>query len=171
MAYVRIGIVVFVVTIVQVSVLSSAPILGAPPDLLLVAVVSIALLRGSVVGAVTGFAGGLLVDVATMGTLGVWALLLTITGFWVGRYAETTGRGRPQAPLLAVCAATLAVWFGAYALSYLLGTTVDASRGLLPVLPALVWGAALVYPVHALLRRWVREDEPPVRGREVELVV
>jgi rod shape-determining protein MreD len=171
MTIVRIAILVFVAAIIQVSVLSAAPVLGAPADLLLAVVVSTALLRGSVAGAVAGFGAGLLVDVATMGTLGVWALLLTVTGFWIGRYAETTGRGRPQAPLIAMSAATLAVWFGAYALSYLLGTTVDASRGLVPVLPAVVWGAIVVYPVFLLVRRFVGTDEPPARAREVELVV
>jgi rod shape-determining protein MreD len=168
---IRVAAVVFVAAIVQVAVLSGVPVLGAPPDLLLVALVSIALLRGSAAGAVAGFAAGLLVDVATMGTLGVAALLLSVTGFWVGRYGETTGRGRPHAPLVAACAATLAAWLGAYALHYLLGETVAASRGLVPVLPALVWSAALVYPVHAVLSRFVGAADPAPQGREVELVV
>ena len=60
--------------------------------------VSVALLRGAVTGAVTGFFAGLIVDVATLGTLGLTALLLTLVGYWVGRYGETTGRARPARP-------------------------------------------------------------------------
>ncbi len=171
LAAVRIAAVVVAAAVVQVSVLAAVPVLGAAPDLLLVSVVSIALLRGAIVGSVAGFTAGLLVDVATMDILGVSALLLTVVGFWAGRYGETTGRGRPQAPLLAVCAATVVTWIGAYALHYLLGSTIDASRGLVPVLPAIVWGAALVYPVHSLMRRVVGTSDPPARAREVELVV
>jgi rod shape-determining protein MreD len=171
MAAVKVALVVFAAAVLQVSIFTSVPVLRAPPDVLLVALVSIGLLRGSITGAVAGFCGGLLVDVATLGTLGVSALLLTVVGFWVGRYGETTGRGRPQAPLIAVVAATVVVWVGAYTLHYLLGSTVDASRGLVPVLPAVVWGALLVYPVHALLRRAVGSGGQPERAREVELVV
>ena len=59
-------------------------------------------LRGATVGAVSGFAAGLIVDTATLGTLGVTSLLLTLAGYWAGRYGETTGRGRPFAPYIAV---------------------------------------------------------------------
>ena len=57
-------------------------------------VVCIALAAGSIAGAVAGFAGGLLVDVMTLGTLGTTSLVLTLAGYWAGRYGETTGRGR-----------------------------------------------------------------------------
>ena len=63
---------------------------------------SLALLRGSIFGAVAGFATGLLLDTATLGTLGITSLLLTIAGFWIGRYGETTARDRFHAPYLSV---------------------------------------------------------------------
>ena len=53
--------------------------------MLLLALLSIALLRGSVVGSVAGFFGGLLVDVLTLDTLGVSALLYALS--------RATGRG------------------------------------------------------------------------------
>ena len=99
----------FVVAILQVSAFSSVGIGGGGPDVLLVTLVSIALLRGAVTGAVAGFAAGLIVDVATLGTLGVTSLLLTLAGYWAGRYGETTGRSRAHAPLVATVAATVFV--------------------------------------------------------------
>ena len=62
---------VFVAALLQVVIVSSLVIAGGAPDLLLVVVVALGLLRGSVPGAVLGFLGGLVVDVVTLGTLGV----------------------------------------------------------------------------------------------------
>ena len=73
---------------------------------MLVALLSIALLRGSVFGAVAGFGAGLLLDTATLGTLGFTSLLLTIAGFWIGRYGETTARDRFHAPFVSVAVVT-----------------------------------------------------------------
>ena len=101
---------VFIAAIVQVSMLGPhASIFGGTPDVLLVTLVCVALLRGSITGAVAGFAGGLIVDISTMGTLGVTALLLTVAGYWAGRYGETTGRNRAHAVPLAVAVITILV--------------------------------------------------------------
>jgi rod shape-determining protein MreD len=168
---VRLAAAVFVAAIVQVSAISSLQVLGATPDLLLVVLVSAALLRGAITGAIAGFAAGLIVDVATLGTLGVTALLLTLVGYWAGRYGETTGRGRTYAPLLAVLAATVLFGVGAYLLNYMLGEAVSAHAALLPVLPALLLNGILAYPVHGLMGRLVGRTEQAPRVREVELLV
>jgi rod shape-determining protein MreD len=68
---IRIAALVFVAALLQTSVFASVDVLGGTPDVLLVTLISIALLRGSTAGAAAGFAGGLIVDVATLGTLGV----------------------------------------------------------------------------------------------------
>ncbi len=108
----RIALIVFVVAILQVSAFSVVTIDGGGPDVLLVTLVSIALLRGAITGAIAGFVAGLIVDVATLGTLGLTSLLLTLAGYWAGRYGETTGRDRAHAPLVATVAATLLVDLG-----------------------------------------------------------
>ena len=84
----------FFVTIVQVTIVSEIGILGGSPDLVLVTLVAVALTQGSIFGAVTGFWAGLLIDIARLGTLGFTSLLLTLAGFWIGRYGETTARDR-----------------------------------------------------------------------------
>ena len=167
----RIALIVFVVAILQVSAFSSISIVGAAPDLLLVTLVAIGLLRGAIAGAIVGFAAGLIVDVATLGTLGVTSLTLTLAGYWAGRYGETTGRGRPHAPLLAVLAATVFVEVGGYVLDSLLGGPVLMREVVLSLPAALVLNGLLAYPVFALVRRLVGASERVERAREVEVVV
>ena len=168
---IRIALIVFVVTILQVSAFSSVTVAGGGFDVLLVTLVSIALLRGAVTGAVAGFAAGLIVDVTTLGTLGLTSLLLTLAGYWAGRYGETTGRSRAHAPLAATVAATVLVAFGGYGLQSMLGEPV-AARVVLVALPATVlWNALLAYPVFGLVRRLVGTTEHAQRAREVELLV
>ena len=74
----------FLVVVVQLSVMANVDILGGHPNLLLVTVVCVSLLRGAVFGAVAGFSAGLLADTGVFGTLGFTALLLTLAGYWTG---------------------------------------------------------------------------------------
>jgi len=170
-AALRITLIVFVVAILQVSAFSSISIVGAAPDVLLLTLVAVGLLRGAIAGAVAGFAAGLIVDVATLGTLGVTSLLLTLAGFWAGRYGETTGRDRTHAPLVAALAATVFVDVGGYVLDSLLGGPVIMREVLVSLPAALVLNGLLAYPVFALIRRLVGATERVERAREVELVV
>ena len=150
----KVGAVVFTAAILQASVFADVTILNGTPDLLLVALLCIALLRGSVTGAVAGFAGGLLIDTATLGTLGVSSLLLTLAGYWIGRYGETTGRDRTHAPFLAIAVVTVLYSLGDLAMHYLLGDPVSARAGLVDALPAqIVLNLVLTLPVYALCRR------------------
>ena len=116
----------FVAVLVQVSMLSAYTPLGGSLDLVLVTLVSIALLRGSVFGATAGFVAGLLIDTANLGTLGFTSLLLTLAGFWIGRYGETTARDRFHAPYTSVAVVTLLYTFGALALRFVLGDPAPA---------------------------------------------
>jgi rod shape-determining protein MreD len=168
---IRIALIVFVVAILQVSAFSAVTVGGGGPDVLLVTLVSIALLRGAVTGAIAGFAAGLIVDVTTLGTLGLTSLLLTLAGYWAGRYGETTGRSRAHAPLAATVAATVLIDLGGYGLHSMLGEPVSA-RTVLVALPATVLcNALLAYPVFGLIRRLVGTTERVERVREVELLV
>jgi rod shape-determining protein MreD len=168
----RIAAIVFVAAILQVTLVNSFVAGGGTADVLLVALVAIALRRGSITGAVAGFGGGLLVDVATLGTLGLNALLLSVAGYWAGRYGETTGRGRAHAPLLAVGAITIGVGVAGYLLHFMLGQDVSARLALVTALvPAVILNLLLCVPVHALCRALVGPAEPARRAREVELYV
>jgi rod shape-determining protein MreD len=156
----KVGAVVFTAAILQASVFSDVTILNGTPDLLLVTLLCIALLRGSVAGAIAGFAGGLLIDTANLGTLGVSSLLLTLAGYWIGRYGETTGRDRSHAPFLAVGVVTFLYAFAALFLHYMLGDPAPARVVLLDTLvQGIVLNLILTWPVYALVRRALRSSE------------
>ena len=144
---------VFAAALLQVTLVASLDIAGGSGDVLLLAILAVALLRGSVVGALGGFFGGLLVDVMTLDTLGVSALLYSLAGYWAGRYGETTGRDRAHAPLLTVLVATLAIAYAGYGLHFVLGEEVSGRRVLLDtLLPALALNLLFGRPVYALCR-------------------
>jgi len=171
---IKVGVLIFVAAIAQVSMLEPhAAIYGGTVDVLLVTLVCTALVRGSVTGAIAGFAGGLIVDIATLGTLGVTALLLTVAGYWAGRYGETTGRDRAHAVPLAVAVITVLYAIGGLGLYYMLGTDVSAHRALVTtLLPALPLNVLVAWPVSKLCRALFRPAAGPGdRAQEVELGV
>jgi rod shape-determining protein MreD len=161
--------IVFAAAIVQVSVLNSITLFGGYADLLLLTLVAVALLRGSVFGAASGFLAGLVVDTATLGTLGVAALLLTLAGYWIGRYGETTGRDRAHAPLVAVAVITFLYSVCALALNYVLGEDVSPGAVFGALLPTMLWNVLLAVPVYALCRRLLG-NRPGERAQEVHLL-
>lgn len=169
---IRAAVLVVLVAIVQVSILAPISILGGTPDALLVVLVCLALLRGSVAGAVAGFAAGLLVDTATLGTLGITALLLTVAGYWAGRYGETTGRGRAHAVPLTVAVMTVLFAFGGLGLHYMLGESVSAHRAIVTtLLPAILLNLLLAWPLNRLCRALLRPPTASQRVSEVQLLV
>jgi rod shape-determining protein MreD len=170
-AIARASAVVFVAALLQVVLVSSLLVDGGAPDLLLVVVVALGLTRGSMAGAVFGFLGGLVLDTITLDTLGLSSLVLTLAGFWAGRYAETTARDRRLAPLLAVGSITvLAALFGVV-LHYLLGEDVVLRNALVTTLaPAFVLNLVLALPVYRLVRKIVGEGTRTERAADVEVV-
>lgn len=148
------GIVFFVAVVLQSAIVSAIEPFGGTADLVLVTLTAVALLRGAIFGAVAGFYAGFLLDAANLETLGLSSLLLTLAGYWIGRYGETTGRDRAHAPLLAIAVVTVLYSLGSLGMHYLLGDPVSARAGLVDALPAqILLNLALTFPVYALARR------------------
>ena len=61
------AVLVFAAVVLQSAIVGSIEILGGTPDLLLVTLVAVSLLRGAIWGAAVGFAAGLLLDIANLG--------------------------------------------------------------------------------------------------------
>ena len=160
---IKAAILLFIVAILQVSLLSSVDVYGGMPNLLLVTIVAVALLRGSVFGAAGGFFGGLLLDTANLETVGLTSLVLTVGGYWIGRYGETTGRDRTHAPFVSVAVVTVLYAAGVLFLHFLLGDPVSARRILLESLvPSIAFNLILTAPVYWVVTKLL----PPLDWRE-----
>jgi rod shape-determining protein MreD len=158
----------FVTVVVQLSIMAQVTILGGHPNLLLVALVCVALLRGAVFGAVAGFSAGLLADTGVFGTLGFTALLLTLAGYWTGRYGETTGRDRAHAPMLSIAVITILYQIAALVLRFMLGQNAPGGAIFAGIFPTVLLNLILALPVYASTRRLLRQrDWAP---REVRLL-
>lgn len=152
---------VFGAAVLQASVFAGIVVLGGTPDILLVTLVAIALLRGPMVGAFAGFFGGLLIDIATLETLGMTSLLLTLAGYWTGRYGETTASGRRYAPYLAIAVMTFVYLLGALALRFMLAEPAPARVVLLETFfQSLALNLLLMWPVYGIVRRLLPRREP-----------
>jgi rod shape-determining protein MreD len=167
---VKTAVLLFVAAIAQVSIFSTVHVFGAVPDLLLVTLVAVALLRGSVVGSVGGFFAGLIVDTATLGTLGLTSLVLTLSGFWIGRYGETTGRDRGHAPYLSIAVVTVLFNLGLLVVHFVLGESAPAGAVVRSLLPAIVLNLIVTGPVYAIVRRLLRTYERRQLTAEVQLL-
>jgi rod shape-determining protein MreD len=85
---------------VQTSVLPQFAVAGVTCDLVMIVVVALALARGPEWGAIAGFTGGLLLDVAPPAdhTAGRWALALALAGYIAGMIRREASAG-PVGPL------------------------------------------------------------------------
>ena len=166
---IKAALVLFVASLFQLAVLSEYRQFRSA-SIVLVALLSIALLRGSVFGAVAGFGTGLLLDTATLGTLGVTSLLLTVGGFWIGRYGETTARDRFHAPFVSVAVVTVLYAFGQLVLQFVLGQPAPADIVVHALPLGLLINLILTVPVYALIRRLFPPQELGDRVREVRLL-
>jgi len=164
------AVILFVAAILQVSIFTQVHILGGVPDILLVTLVAVALLCGAMIGAVGGFFAGLLVDTATLGQLGLTSLVLTVAGYWIGRYGETTGRDRGHAPFTSVAVITVLYAFGVLVVHFVLGERAPAGDVVRGLLPAIVLNLILTAPVYALVRRVLRPLDRGDFATEVQLL-
>ena len=154
---IRIGLLLIVTVVLQVSFFSYLSVLGAAPYVVPVVVVALGLLGGGVVGAACGFAAGLLLDSVLLQTLGVSSLVLLLVGYFAGRYREGIEITGSVVPALLSGAFTLLAAAGFSAIELMLG--VDAPVSLLVVREILVQGllgVVLGFGVYPLVRRIVR---------------
>ena len=164
------AVLLFVMVLVQIAFASAYTPLGGSADVVLVALIAIALLRGSIFGAVVGFGTGLLLDTANLGVLGFTSLLLTLAAFGIGRYGETTARDRFHAPFISVAIVTVLYAFGSLALRFVLGESVPAAAVVSGLPATVLLNLLLAWPVYWFVRRLFRPSELSDRVHEVRLL-
>ena len=97
-----------VLFVLQFSFLPLISVYGIVPDLLLLATVSYAFLRGSAWGGFIGFALGLMEDLSVGSFFGLHAFTLTLIGLFFGRFADRVFKEQFFLPITASVAATFA---------------------------------------------------------------
>jgi rod shape-determining protein MreD len=154
---VRLAVVLLVAVLLQTAVAPHLRLLGAHPDFALIAVVCVALVKGSETGAVFGFLTGMLTAIALMEPFGLSAFVFVLIGYFAGRYAETADLPAGLAPLLTVFAATLLANVLFAMAQFLLAREVPLGFFLGRVLvPSLVFNTLLAAPVYLMVRLWLR---------------
>lgn len=165
----RIALIVIAAVVLQASFFSSLSLLGGTPDALTVVVISLGLLGGAVIGAVCGFAAGILLDSVLLETLGVSSLVLLGAGYLAGRYREGFEISNSLTPPLLAAALTALAAAGFSALQLMLGVETQVSllvlreillKGLLAFLLAMA-----IYPIVRRLLRPALVDDSAVRRR------
>lgn len=150
----RIAALAVVVVFLQIGVVSEVPVFGISVDLSPLMVAFVGLLCGSTLGAVTGFAIGLLVDLALVQTLGVTSLTFTIVGYWSGRLRELRDPQAALTPLLVGAAASAAAMVGYSLVEFLLGVDAPVSVDLVrQIVLGVVVNTVVALPMWALVRR------------------
>jgi rod shape-determining protein MreD len=160
----------FVAVLVQIAVLDVYRPLGGTADIVLVALIAISLLRGSIFGAISGFAAGYLIDTSNLGILGFTSLLLTLAGFWTGRYGETTARDRFHAPYTSVAVISLLYGIGTLALDFVLGQPAPAGPFLSGLPATILLNLILTWPVYTFAHRLFPPIDVADRVHEVRLL-
>jgi rod shape-determining protein MreD len=150
----RIAAIVLAAVILQVSFFSYLHFGDVSPNVIPLVVVSLGLLGGGVVGAVCGFACGVLVDSVLLQTLGVSSLVLLSIGYLAGRYREGFEITSWIVPPLLAGGFTMLAAAGLAAIELMLG--VDTTVSVLFVREIVVQGllaVLLAMAIYPLIRR------------------
>ena len=169
-AFVRVGVLLLLAVVLQLSGLSQLDILGGHIDLVVLVVAAIAFYGGSVSGCAAGFCAGFLLDLLSGATMGVSSLVLTAVGYGVGRFREVRDPSHGLLPLAVAAVATGGFMVAFAAVSFMLD--VGASVSPLVIRDAIVTtllNVLLALPVFTgvrkLLRPALRVDPLDVRRR------
>jgi rod shape-determining protein MreD len=153
--------------VVQTVVLSRIPLPGATPDLVLLVVVSLSLVKGSTTGCAVGFVGGLMMDVAPPADdqVGRWAMVLALVGWFSGRAADAA-EGSALVPVFVVAVSSACAIVGYAAVGFVLGDPRVTGESVVHAVPAAVLYDVLLAPfLVPLLMRLARRLAPALLPR------
>jgi rod shape-determining protein MreD len=156
-ALLRVGVLLLLAVVLQLSFFSQLGILGGHIDVVVLVVAAVSYYGGSIAGCATGFFAGFLLDLASGATMGVSSLVLTAVGYGVGRFREVRDPSHGLLPLAVVAAATGGFVVAFAAVSFMLD--IGASVSPLVIRDAIVTtllNVLLALPVFAGTRRLLR---------------
>lgn len=155
--------------LLQLSFFSQVELFHVSPDILPALVVCLALLGGSLTGAVAGFSIGFFVDCLLVEALGISSLVLLSIGYLAGLFRERFEIHNSLVPALLCMGLTLLAELGFAVVQLLLG--IDAPVSILIVRDLIlksVYAFFLGWPIYLLVRRALRPalvEEPKIQRR------
>ena len=164
----RVAVLSIVIVFFQIGVVSEVPVFGVNADLSPLLVAFVGLLCGSTLGAATGFAVGLLVDLTLLQTLGLTSFVFTLIGYWCGRLRELRDPQAALTPLLVGGGASALSLIGYSLMEFLLGVDAPVSLELLrQIVLGIVVNTIVALPMWAIVRRALESalPEDPRRRR------
>jgi rod shape-determining protein MreD len=151
---VRVAVFAVAVVFFQIGVVSEVPVFGVNADLSILLVAFVGLMCGSMLGAATGFAVGMLVDLALFQTLGLTSLIFTLIGYWCGRLRELRDPQAALTPLLVGASASAVSLLGYSVMEFMLGVDAPVSFELLrQIVLGIVVNTIVAVPMWVLVRR------------------
>jgi rod shape-determining protein MreD len=155
--FLRVGILLILAVVIQIATISPLHVLGGNADVTVLFVAAIGLYAGSVPGALVGFLTGLLIDVSLGQTLGATSLLLTVLGYFVGRFSEVRDPAHGLIPLPVGLFATMGYVLATAALQFMLDVGARVSvLALREMIATILLNTLIALPLFAGFRRVVR---------------
>jgi len=165
----RIALIGLLGVLLQLSFFSRVEFFHVSPDILPALVVCLALLGGSLTGAVAGFSIGLFLDCLLVEALGISSLVLLGTGYLAGLFRERFEIHSSLVPALLCMGLTLLAELGYAAIQLLLGIDAPVSPLIIrDLLLKSVYAFFIGWPLYLLVRRLLRPalvEEPKLRRR------
>jgi rod shape-determining protein MreD len=155
--------ILFFLGLFQTTIAPRITLMGVQPDLVLMAVVSWSLLRGSEEGMLWALIGGITMDIFSTAPFGISTLALLIVGFLSGLGHRNVFRFQLLVPALAIPLATLLYQSVLLGLLYTLGWRTDfmptVAGVIFPTMLINTLGMPIVYLAVRLLHRRTGREE------------
>lgn len=166
---IRITLIGMLGVLLQLSFFSRVELFHVSPDILPALVVCLALLGGSLTGAVAGFSIGFFLDCLLVEALGISSLVLLGVGYFAGLFRERFEIHSSLVPALLCMGLTLAAEIGYAVIQLLFGIDAPVSPLIIrDLLLKSVYAFFIGWPLYLLVRRLLRPalvEEPKVRRR------
>jgi len=146
------SLIIFISFIFQSTILGYVEFFGIRPNITLIIVVSVAILRSDIEGAVAGFFTGLLQDIVFGGAIGLNALLYMCIGAVCGKPFKDFYRENYLLPIVLVAGATVFYEFGIFIATFLFRGRLDMLYYIQRIIiPSLSYNAFLAFPIYRII--------------------
>lgn len=146
---------VTIAALIQASLMWRFSVIGVSPNLFIVVLASIALLTGSITGALCGFTGGVFLACFGAFPLGAHAMIATLIGYAIGRVSEhLITDEHPAPPLIAAIFATFTMGIGRPILEFLVNPAAHDVEGMWrAIIVSTTISCVLALPVYIVVRK------------------